>query len=285
MFADPRVRQAIAWAFDFEWTNKNLFYGAYTRTTSYFENSNLASSGVPQGDELKLLEPYRASLPADLFTKPFTLPVTDGSGNNREELRFALDLLRQAGWQVKERKQVGPNGQPMNFTILLGDPSLERVALPYVQNLQKLGMDVRVRTVDPAQYQHLMDDFDYDMTMWIYPESDIPGNELRDYFSCASARSQGSFNAPGICEPAVDALVEKIITAQDRDTLTTAGRALDRVLRWGWYLGPNWDQTEFHIAQWDRFGHPGKPIREGFNFDTWWVDPAKSAALDAARRQ
>jgi microcin C transport system substrate-binding protein len=173
----------------------------------------------------------------------------------------------------------------MSFTILLDDPSLERIALPYVQNLQKLGMDVKVRTVDPAQYQHLIDDYDYDMTMWIYPESDIPGNEMRDYFSCAASKAQGSFNVPGVCSPAVDALIEKIVTAQDRPTLTTAGRALDRVLLWGWYVVPNWDQTVFHVAQWDRFGHPDKPIREGFNFDTWWVDPAKSAALDAARRQ
>ena len=285
MFKDPRVRQAIAWAFDFEWTNKNLFYGAYARTTSYFENSDLASKGVPQGDELKLLEPYRASLPPALFTQPFTLPVTDGSGNNREELKFALDLLRQAGWQVKERKLVGPDGQPMSFSILLEDPSLERIALPYVQNLQKLGMDVKVRTVDPAQFQHLTDDFDFDMIMMIYPASDLPGNELRDYWSCAAAKTQGSMNTPGICDPAVDALIEKIITAQDRVTLTTAARALDRVMLWGWYLVPNWDQPTFHIALWDRFGRPDKPLREGFNFDTWWVDAAKSAALDTARRQ
>lgn len=285
MFKDPRVRQAIAWAFDFEWTNKNLFYGAYARTTSYFENSDLASTGVPQGDELKLLEPYRASLPPALFTQPFTLPVTDGSGNNREELKFALELLRQAGWQVKERKLVGPDGQPMSFSILLEDPSLERIALPYVQNLQKLGMDVKVRTVDPAQFQHLTDDFDFDMIMMIYPASDLPGNELRDYWSCAAAKTQGSMNTPGICDPAVDALIEKIITAQDRVTLTTAARALDRVMLWGWYLVPNWDQPTFHIALWDRFGRPDKPLREGFNFDTWWVDAAKSAALDTARRQ
>jgi len=285
MLKDPRVRQAIAWAFDFEWTNKNLFYGAYARTTSYFENSDLASKGVPQGDELKLLEPYRASLPPALFTQPFTLPVTDGSGNNREELKFALDLLRQAGWQVKERKLVGPDGQPMSFSILLEDPSLERIALPYVQNLQKLGMDVKVRTVDPAQFQHLTDDFDFDMIMMIYPASDLPGNELRDYWSCAAAKTQGSMNTPGICDPAVDALIEKIITAQDRVTLTTAARALDRVMLWGWYLVPNWDQPTFHIALWDRFGRPDKPLREGFNFDTWWVDAAKSAALDTARRQ
>jgi microcin C transport system substrate-binding protein len=285
VFANPLVRQAVAETFDFEWTNKNLFYGSYTRTLSYFSNSNLASSGIPQGDELKLLEPYRKELPPALFAEPFKLPVTDGSGNNREQLRHALDLLQQAGWSVKERKLVDQNGDQMSFTILLDEPSLERPALPYVQLLQKLGIDARVRTVDPAQYQHLTDDFDFDMIMMIYPESDLPGNELRNYFTCAAAKAQGSFNAPGICDPAVDALVERIITAQDRETLTTAARALDRVLLWGWYLVPNWDSRTFRIAYWDRFGHPDKPIREGFNFDSWWVDPEKAAATDAAKSQ
>ena len=285
VFANPLVRQAMAEVFDFEWANKNLFYGTYTRTLSYFSNSDLASSGIPQGDELKLLEPYRKELPAELFTEPFKLPVTDGSGNNREQLRHALELLKQAGWSVKDRKLVNANGEPMNFTILLDEPSLERVALPYVQSLQKIGVDARVRTVDPAQYQHLTDDFDFDMIMMIYPEGDIPGNELRDYFTCAAAKAQGSFNVPGICDPAIDALVEKVVTAQDRDTLNIAGRALDRVLLWRWYMVPNWDSRTFHIAYWDRFGHPDKPLREGFNFDTWWVDAAKVKALDTAKQQ
>lgn len=285
VFANPLVRQAIAWVFDFEWANKNLFYGAYHRTLSYFNNSDLASSGVPQGDELKLLEPYRGELPSALFAQPFTLPVTDGSGNNRAELRKALDLLAQAGWKVKDRRLTDDKGQPVSFTILLDDPSLERVALPYVQNLQKLGIDARVRTVDPAQYQHLTDDFDFDMIMMIYPESDVPGSELRDYFTCAASKAQGSFNVAGICDPAVDALVEKVINAEDRRSLETAAHALDRVLLWRWYLVPNWDNRVFHIAYWDRFGHPDTPIREGFNFDTWWVDEAKAATTDAAKRQ
>jgi microcin C transport system substrate-binding protein len=285
VFANPLVRQAMAQLFDFEWANKNLFYGNYTRTASYFSNSDLASSGIPQGDELKLLEPYRAELPPELFTQPFKLPVTDGSGNNREQLRRALELLQQGGWSVKERKLVDANGQQMNFTILLDDPSLERVALPYAQNLQKLGIDVRVRTVDPAQYQHLTDDYDFDMVMMIYPESEVPGNELRDYFSCAASKAQGSFNMPGICDKAVDALLEKVITAQDRPTLLTAAHALDRVLLWRWYLVPNWDNRVFHIAYWDRFGNPGKPLRDGFNFDTWWVDASKAKTVDAARQQ
>jgi microcin C transport system substrate-binding protein len=285
VFANPLVRQAMAEAFDFEWANKNLFYGSYVRTLSYFSNSPLASSGIPEGDELKLLEPYRKELPPALFSEPFKLPVTDGSGNNREQLRHALALLEQAGWSVKGMKLLDKNGTQMSFTILLDDPSLERVALPYTQSLQKLGIDVRVRTADPAQYQHLTDDFDFDMIMMIYPESDIPGNELRGYFTCAASKAQGSFNAPGICDPAVDSLVERIITAPDRGTLTIAAHALDRVLLWRWYMVPNWDSRVFHIAYWDRFGYPDKPIREGINFDSWWVDPAKVAANDAARQQ
>lgn len=285
MFADPLVRQAIGYAFDFEWTNKNLFYGAYTRANSYFGDSDLASSGIPQGDELKLLEPYRSALPPALFTQPFTLPVTDGSGNDRTELLAALKLMQQAGWEVKQRKLVNAAGQQMRFTLLVDDPSYERVTLPYTQNLNKLGIDAQVRAVDPSQFQHLVNDFDFDMIMWIYPGSDVPGQELRDYFSCAASKAQGSFNVPGICEQMVDALLEKVIAANDRPTLRAAARALDRVLLWRWYMVPNWENLVFNVAYWDRFGHPDKPIREGFNFDTWWVDPAKAAATDAARRR
>jgi microcin C transport system substrate-binding protein len=285
VFADWRVRHALGLVYDFQWANKNLFYGDYTRSDSYFENSDLASSGIPQGDELKLLEPFRKELPPELFTQPFTLPVTDGSGNNREQLIQALKLMREAGWVVKDRKLVDASGQQMSFAILLDDPSYERVALPYADDVRRLGIDVQVRTVDPAQFQHLTDDFDFDMILYIYPESDVPGNELRDYFSCAAAKAPGSANEPGVCDPAVDALVEKVITAQDRPTLITAARALDRVLLWRWYMVPNYDNQSFHVAWWNRFSYPNKPIREGFNFDTWWVDATKAAATDAARRQ
>ena len=285
MLSDPRVRHALGLVYDFQWQNKNLFYNDYQRTTSYFENSDLASSGIPQGDELKLLEPYRKELPPDLFTQPFTLPVTDGSGNNRTQLVQALKLLEQAGWKVKDRNLVNAQGQQLSFTILLPDPSYERVALPYVQDIQRLGIDARVRTVDPAQYQHLLDNFDFDMTMLVYPESEIPGNELRDYFSCAAAKAPGSSNMAGVCDPAVDAMIEKIVSAQDRPSLVTAAHALDRVLLWRWYAVPMYDNQNFHVAWWNRFGMPDKPIREGVNFDTWWVDSAKATATDAARRQ
>ncbi len=284
VFADPRVRKALGLVYDFEWANKNLFYNTYVRSRSYFDNSDLASSGIPEGEELKLLEPFRQELPPNLFTQPFTLPITDGSGNNREQLKQALELLRQAGWQVKDRKLVDANGRQMSFTILLDDPSYERVALPYRDDIQRLGIDVRVRTVDPAQYQHLTDDFDFDMTLMIYPESDVPGNELRDYFSCASAKIQGSTNITGICDKAVDAMVEKVVTAQDRASMLPAVHALDRVLLWRWYMVPNYANQNFHVAWWNRFGYPATPIRDGVNFDLWWVDPAKAAATDAARQ-
>ena len=285
MFRNPLVRQALAWAYDFQWANKNLFYDQYTRDMSYFSNSSLASSGLPSADELKLLAPFREELPPELFTKPFTLPVTDGSGNDRPELIAALKMLEQAGWRVKNMRLENAAGEQMRFAILLPDPSYERVAIPYAETLKHLGIDVAVRTVDPAQYQHLTDDFDYDMTLMVYPESDVPGNELRDYFSCPAAKAQGSMNMPGICDPAVDALVGDVITAPDRPHLETAARALDRVLLWRWYLVPGWSSTSFHVAYWNRFGHPDVPIREGFDFDLWWVDSGKAVAVDTARKK
>ncbi|MEO8713545.1 MAG: extracellular solute-binding protein, partial [Acetobacteraceae bacterium] len=282
-FHDPLVRQAIAWAYDFQWANKNLFFGAYTRSTSYFENSDLASTGLPDAGELALLDPFRAELPPVLFTEPFTLPVTDGSGHNRAELMTSLALLEKAGWKVHDMKLVNAQGQQMKFTILLDDPSFERVALPYVQTLKHLGIDVDVRTVDPAQFQRLTDDFDFDMTMVVIPENEIPGSALADDFSCAAAKQPGSNNLSGVCDPAVDDLVGKVLAASDRASLRTAARALDRVLLRRWYLVPAWGNQVFHVAYWNRFGQPGIPLRDGVDFDTWWVDSAKAQATDATR--
>jgi microcin C transport system substrate-binding protein len=283
IFADPRVRHAMAEVFDFEWTNRNLFYGLYTRTESYFSNSELASSGLPSPEELKLLEPFRDRLPQAVFNKEFHLPVTDGSGNNREGLRAALVLLRQAGWEIKDRKLVDPSGKQMSFEILVDDPTIERVATPYAEWLKRLGIDVRVRAVDAAQYQRLTDVFDFDMTMLVLPQSEFPGNEEREFFTCAGARAEGSINVAGICDPAIDALVEKVIAAPDRAEQITATRALDRVLLNNWYTVPNWHLGAVWAAYWDRFGHPQVPVRSGMVFDAWWIDPAKAAATDAAR--
>jgi microcin C transport system substrate-binding protein len=284
LFQNRMVREALAWAYDFEWANKNLFYGAYTRTLSYFSNSDLASSGIPEGGELALLDPFREDLPPELFTKRFTLPVTDGSGNNRQQLLHSLQLLEQAGWTVKDRKLVNAQGQQFGFTILLDDPTYERVVLPYAQTLSHLGMNVQVRTVDPSQYQHLLDNFDFDMTMAVFPESDMPGNEQRSYWTCDAAKMQGSNNVMGVCSPAIDALVQKVIKAETRQELLDAAHALDRSLLWGWYVVPNWHSDTYRVAYWNRFGHPKTFPRSGLVLNTWWVDSAKATATDAARK-
>ena len=283
VFADPRTRQAMDEVFDFQWMNKNLFYGLYTRTESYFSNSEYAASGVPQGAELALLEPFRDKLPPDLFTTPFALPVTDGSGNNREGLRRALDLLKQAGWTVKDRKLVNAAGQQMSFEILLSDAAFERIGLPYVQWLSRLGIDAHIRTVDPAQYQKRMDDLDFDMAVAQVPESESLGNEQVDYWTCGSANQPGTVNYAGVCNPAVDAMVSKIVGAGNHADLVTASHALDRVLLWNWYMVPQWHLEQAWVAYWNRFGHPATPARAGLDFAAWWVDPALAAQTDAAR--
>ena len=284
VFVDPRVREALGRVFDFEWMNKNLFYDSYVRTQSYFGNTDGESSGLPGRTELALLDPWKAALPPALFTEPFVLPQTDGSGNNREGLRRALALLNDAGWTVKDRKLVNAAGEQMRFTILLDDPSLERIALPYKQWMERLGIEIGVRTVDMAQFERLTDAFDFDMTAMIYPGAELPGNELRDAFICVGGKTEGSSNLSGVCDKAADSLIDTIIQAQDRPSLFAAVRALDRVLLRGWYMVPNWHDTVFKVAEWARFGRPGIPIRTGFVLDSWWVDPALAAATDAARK-
>jgi microcin C transport system substrate-binding protein len=284
LFKDVRVRHALALAFDFEWANANLFYGSYVRTNSYFSNSDLASSGIPQGAELELLNKYRDQLPADIFTKPFRLPVTDGSGNNREEMRNALALLEQAGWKVRDRKLVDAQGQPFTFEILLDQPAFERVSLPYVQWLSRLGVEARVRTVDPAQFQRLLDTYDYDMIVVTIGATESPGNEQTGYWTCDSAKPEGGFNLMGVCNPVVDDLVHRVVSASDRAELVVAAHALDRVLLAGWYVVPHWHLQSVRAAYWDRFGKPDKPVRTGIAFDSWWLDPVRAAANDAARR-
>lgn len=281
--ADVRVREALGQLFDFEWTNKTLFFSSYKRTDSYFANTDLASSGVPGGAELALLEPFRAQLPPELFTQPFKLPVSDGSGNNREGFRRALELMKEAGWTLKDRKLVNGQGEQMRFVVLGYDASLERVSLPYVQQLQRLGIDATVRTVDPAQYERLMDSHDFDVTTFIWPGTETPGTEQIDNWTCDAAKADGSSNVAGVCSPVVDALVKQVVQATTREQLTPAVHALDRVLLWGWYAVPGWEKTGHDIAWWDRFGRPDQPVRQGFAFDTWWIDPARAAANDAAR--
>lgn len=284
LFQDPRVREALMQVFDYEWLNANIFNGAYARTTSFFSNSELASSGVPTGRELAILEPFRAQLPESVFTTELRLPATDGSGNNRDGLRRALDLMRQAGWTIRDRRLVNAQGQRFEFEILLNGASFERVALPYVQWLQRLGVEARVRTVDPAQYQVRTDAFDYDMTVDVMGQSLSPGNEQRDYFTCAKAQENGSQNVAGICHPVIDALVEQVIMAPDRQELIHRTRALDRVLLHHHFVIPQWHNRAFWIAFWDRFGRPERNPKYALGFDSWWIDPARDRVLQEARR-
>ena len=283
LFRDRRVRWALAHAFDFEWTNKHLFYGAYTRTRSYFSNSELAARGLPSPEELRVLEPLRGLVPEEVFTREYVPPTTDGSGNIRENLRIALDLLRQAGWQVRGQRLVDAQGRPFEFEILGNDPSFERVHLPFVRNLERLGIVARVRTVDSAQYQTRLDTFDFDMTVAVWGQSLSPGNEQRDFWHSESADVPGSRNLAGIKDPAVDRLVELVIQAPDRPSLVARTRALDRVLLWGHHVIPHWHIRAWRVAYWDKFARPAVAPKYALGFDTWWVDPAKDAELQRRR--
>lgn len=283
MFQDPRVRRALAHAFDFEWSNKNLFYGAYTRTKSYFSNSELASSGLPSGEELKILEPFRGKIPDEVFTKEYQPPTTDGSGNIRDGVREALRLLGEAGWTVKGQKLVNARGEPMQFEILLAEPVWERIALPFVKNLERLGITARVRVVDAAQYEKRQDDFDFDVIVGLWPESLSPGNEQREFWGSQAAGEPRSRNLVGIKDPVVDQLIDLVIQAPDRPSLVARTRALDRVLLWGHYVVPHWHIRAFRVVYWDKFGRPAVSPKNALGFDTWWIDAQKEAAL--ARRK
>ncbi len=281
-FQDRRVRSALAYAFDFEWSNKTLFSGQYTRSRSYFENCDLAATGLPQGDELKLLEPHRAALPPEVFTTEYQPPRTDGSGNLRANLKSAVDLLAQAGWRVdsKTRKLThAASGQAMRFEILLVMPLFERIALPFKKNLERLGIEVEVRTVDSAQYEERLKNYDFDMMVAGFPQSLSPGNEQRLFWSSAFADQPGGQNYPGVRDPVVDALVDRVIAAPDRPSLVSATHALDRVLQWGHWVIPHWYVPYDRVLYWNKFGFPSTIPAQGFQFDTWWFDTQKAAAL------
>jgi microcin C transport system substrate-binding protein len=284
LFQDPRVRQALAYGFDFEWSNKNLFYGSYQRTRSYFDNSELAATGVPQGEELKILEKFRGHIPDAVFTTEYDPPKYDGSGNIRDGLRTALKLLKEAGWSFKGEKLVSDEtGQPFEFEILLDDPQMERIILPFIKNLERMGVTAHLRTIDPAQYEKRMETFDFDMAVALFPQSLSPGNEQREFFGSAAADQHGSRNLLGIKDKAIDELIEELINAPDRKNLVAHTRALDRVLQYGYYVVPQFHLGAFWVAYWDKFRRPTTAPKYGVGMETWWVDPTAEQSVEAKK--
>jgi microcin C transport system substrate-binding protein len=283
IFRDRALREAMAYAFDFEWSNKNLFYGQYARTNSFFSNSDLAATELPSKAELALLEPWRGKIPDEVFTKVYAPPSSDGSGNIRSNLRIGLRLLKKAGYKI-EKGQLFPPGsdKPIQFEILLVSPAFERIVSPFARNLKRLGITASVRTVDQSQYINRIRSFDFDMIVGGAGQSESPGNEQRDYWSSDAADRQGSRNTIGIKNPAIDALIENIVDAGDRDSLVAATRALDRVLLWNHYVIPQWHVRIDRTAYWDKFGIPKHPEYGADNM-SWWIDPAKETALKIAK--
>ena len=274
VFQDRRIRQAIGYAFDFEWSNKTLFYGQYQRIRSYFHGDKaLMATGLPGAAELELLEPFKGQLPPELFSEVYAPPTTDGSGNIRDNLRQAFALVRAAGWEVQGGVLTNKaTGQRMEFEILLDQPDQERIAAPFAQNLERLGVRARLRTIDPSQYQNRTDQFDFDMIVDVWAQSSSPGNEQRDYWGSPAATTPGSRNTIGIQDPVVDAMIGNIIHAESREALETACRALDRVLSWGFYVVPHFTDDAYRVAYWDKFGRPAVLPTEAPDFFAWWID-------------
>ena len=276
-FKDPRVREALGYAFDFEWTNANIMYGAYQRTTSYFQNSPMAATGTPSVDELKFLEPFRTKLPPAVFG-PVPLPAgSDGSGSDRALLRKGLDLLMAAGCKRNGQALTLPDGSPFTVEFLDSDPALEPHTLPFIRNLKLLGIDANIRVVDPAQYKQRTDKFDFDIVTLRFGFGLTPGAAMRDEFGSEAAKIPSSRNLCGIEDPVLDRLIEQAIVANDRETLTLLCRCIDRILRVGHYWVPMWNKAGHTVAYWDLFGRPRDNAKYGLNvLSTWWYDEAKA---------
>ena len=269
-FDDARVREALNWAYDFEWTNKNLFYGQYARTGSFFEGSELAATGKPDAAELKFLEPLRGQIPDKTFGPRIANPVADGSGNIRTHLRKARALLEEAGWKIDAGKLKRGSTQ-FEMEFLLVQPAFERIVAPYIRNLERLGITARTRIIDPSQYQNRLNNYDFDAVVASFGQSLSPGNEQRDYWSSQSADTPGGKNLIGIRDPAVDALIEKLIFAASRAELVAATRALDRVLLSNHYVVPQWHAPHERLAYWQKLAHPARMPGLALGFpDLWW---------------
>lgn len=279
-FSDPRVRRALGYAYDFEWANKNLFYDAYKRTQSYFQNTDFMATGLPEGDELAILEEFRGQVPDSVFNEPFTLPVNDGSGNIRKQYREAIKLLKEAGWEIKNQKLTNvKTGEVMKGEMLLSSVTYEKLALTYKKSLERLGVDLSVRVVDSAQYQKRVETFDFDILITGWIQSLSPGNEQINYWGSTSANENGSQNYAGIANPVVDKLIEMIIAAPDRPALVASTKALDRVLLHSHHIVPQYYGPFYRLAYWDKFERPAVTPSKSLTLETWWVNPEKEAAL------
>lgn len=270
--SDRRVREAIDLTLDYEWVNKTIFYGAYKRNKSFFENTDFESKGVPEGKELELLKPFADILPPALFTSPFKNPITNGSGDARDNLLKADKLLTEAGWMVKDGKRVGADGKQMTIEFMLRQPTMERVIGPMRKNLERLGIASSIRMVDDSQYQKRTDTYDFDIvSIWINRGVFYPGNEQAALWHSSQADVKGGSNFAGAKSKAVDAAIDALLSAKDEQSLITAGRALDRILLWEHYVIPNWHSGAFRIAYWDKFGLPKVLPKYNLGFQTWWL--------------
>lgn len=279
IFKDPRVRQALAYAFDFSWSNRNLFYGLYKRTRSYFGNSALEAKGLPAGEELEILEKYRGRIPDEVFTTEYNPPATKGDGRIRSNLKIADRLLKEAGWIIQGKDRVHKDtGQKLAFEIMLAQPAFERITLPFAKNLERLGVTANVRTVDTAQYIKRLETHDFEMVVAAWGQSLSPGNEQRSYWGSEAATAPASRNHVGISDPVVDELIRLIIAAPDRDSLEQRTRALDRVLQWGHYMVPHWYADYDRVLYWNKYSRPDVKLPYGYRTSRWWYDEAKAAA-------
>lgn len=279
MFQDVRVRKAISLLMDFEWTNKQLFNGAYTRTRSYFENSDMAATGLPSPAELAILEPLRGRIPDEAFTQTFAPAKTDASGMIRTQQREAYQLLQEAGWRIVDDKMVDTTGKPVSIEFMLAQTDFERILLPFKRNLADLGIELAIRRVDVSQYVNRVRSRDFDMMVGSFPQSSSPGNEQREFWQSSSADKPGSRNYIGLKDPAIDELVEQLINADSRNSLVAHAKALDRVLQFGYYVIPNWHIKTYRVAYWNHLGHPKVPPRYDVGIATWWIKPDQAPAV------
>jgi len=281
LFSDRRVREALQYAFDFEWLNRAMFYGAYKRNVSYFANSELAATGLPTGEELGILKGFKSKLPPELFTEPPYLPNFDPPNGRREALRHSIKLLQDAGWELRDQQLINSKtGEPFRFELIIRQPGLEKIALVLKARLRQLGVTLDIRLIDTGQWINRIQAYDFDMTTFWWQQSLSPGNEQQIFWSSSAANQPGTRNFAGISDPVIDELIGLVIDADNRETLVQRVRALDRVLQWGFYVIPQYYLGGDRMAYWDVFGRPDTVPLKGTSVMTWWIDPEKSRKLN-----